>query len=244
MHYTPTTHPAPLPSTALLCTQLINTKHCRQNGTRCRDGLSPSCLSGFWGFLPYMHLFSFGKHFCDFIIYNHCFSTFKQSCILYPYIIIKALFENKPPRDRGNLQTKDKRPVPKCPLFRGLTVSTVYTSLIPRRGEGGGEKGAPGVYCMCMCVKFLENRITSGHLRYTDFCEVANFYCVEDAYHNHALCEWWRGSDESTQLFDCKNDPCVCLFQLNATTSDDVIFPLKFTNASNKAMQTITIKAI
>ena len=66
--------------------------------------------------------------------------------------------------------------------------------------------------------KFLENRITSEHLRYTidnrdyvtyvrisvrstygyvvsiiygytDLCEVADFYCVEDAYHNHALCE-------------------------------------------------------
>ena len=40
----------------------------------------------------------------------------------------------------------------------------------------------PGVYCMRMRVnfqKFLENRITSGHLRYTNFCEVADFYCVE-----------------------------------------------------------------
>ena len=92
--------------------------------------------------------------------------------------------------------------------------------------------------------KFLENRITSGHLRYTDFCEVADFYCVEDAYHNHALCERWRGSDESTKLFGCKNDPRVCPFQLKPTISDDVIFPLKFTDASNKAMQTITVKAI
>ena len=69
---------------------------------------------------------------------------------------------------------------------------TVIHSLVPRRGEGGGGKGAPGVYLMRMRVnfqKFLENRITSGHLRYTDFCEVADFYCVEDAYHNHALCE-------------------------------------------------------
>ena len=65
-------------------------------------------------------------------------------------------------------------------------------SLIPRRGEGGRGKGAPGVYCMCMHInfqKFLENHITSGHLSYTDFCEVADFYYVEDAYHNHALCE-------------------------------------------------------
>ena len=95
-----------------------------------------------------------------------------------------------------------------------------------------------------MHVKFLENLITGGHLRYTDFHEVADFYCVEDAYHNHALCEWWRGSDKSTQLFGCKNDPRICPFQLNATTSDDIIFPLKFTDASNKVMQTITVKAI
>ena len=37
-----TPHPAlhtPLPSTTFLCTQLTNTKHSRQNGTRCRDGV-------------------------------------------------------------------------------------------------------------------------------------------------------------------------------------------------------------
>ena len=65
-------------------------------------------------------------------------------------------------------------------------------SLVPRCREGGGEKGAPGVYCMRMRVnfqKFLENRNTSGQLRYTDFCEVVEFYCVKDAYHSHALCE-------------------------------------------------------
>ena len=56
------------------------------------------------------------------------------------------------------------------------------TSLVPRCRERGGEKGAPGVYCTRMCVnfqKFLENHITCGHLRYTDLCEVADFYCVE-----------------------------------------------------------------
>ena len=46
--------------------------------------------------------------------------------------------------------------------------------------------GATGVASF---QKFLENRITSGHLHYTDFCEVADLYCVEDAYHNHALYE-------------------------------------------------------
>ena len=38
-----TTHPAipsQLPSTTLLCTQLTNTKHSWQNGTRCRDGIN------------------------------------------------------------------------------------------------------------------------------------------------------------------------------------------------------------
>ena len=38
-----TTHPAipsPLPSTTLLCTQLANTEHSWQNGTRCRDGVN------------------------------------------------------------------------------------------------------------------------------------------------------------------------------------------------------------
>ena len=38
-----TTHPAipsPLPSITLLCTQLTNTKHSWQNGTRCRDGVN------------------------------------------------------------------------------------------------------------------------------------------------------------------------------------------------------------
>ena len=27
-------------------------------------------------------------------------------------------------------------------------------SLVPRRGEWGGEKGVPGAYCMCMRVNF------------------------------------------------------------------------------------------
>ena len=31
--------PSQLPSTTLLCTQLTNTKHSWQNGTRCRDGV-------------------------------------------------------------------------------------------------------------------------------------------------------------------------------------------------------------
>ena len=43
MHPTCTTHtaiPSPLPSTTLLRTQLTNTKHSWQNGTRCRDGVN------------------------------------------------------------------------------------------------------------------------------------------------------------------------------------------------------------
>ena len=38
----PAIHPPPpqLPSTILLCTQLTNTKHSQQNGTRCRDGVN------------------------------------------------------------------------------------------------------------------------------------------------------------------------------------------------------------
>ena len=29
-----------------------------------------------------------------------------------------------------------------------------HLSLVPRREEGGGEKGAPGVYCMCIGINF------------------------------------------------------------------------------------------
>ena len=216
MYYTPTTHPALLPSTALLCTQL---KHCWQNGTRCRDGLFPSCLSGFWR-VPSLHALVFIRK-TFFVTLLFIITVFQPSNnhAFYTHILLLKHYLRINLQDRGNLQTKDERPVPKCSLFRGLTVSTVYTSLVPRCGEGGGEKGAPGVYCTRMWVnfqKFLENPITSGHLHYTDFCEVADFYCVEDAYHNHALCEWWWGSNENTQLFGCKNDPRVCPFQLNA----------------------------
>ena len=65
-----------------------------------------------------------------------------------------------------------------CILLRYTKIKTNFSCLIPRCGEGGGEKGVPGVYCMRMCFnfpKFLENLITSGHLRYTDFCKVADF---------------------------------------------------------------------
>ena len=35
--------------------------------------------------------------------------------------------------------------------------------------------------CACALISknSCKNHITSGHLRYTDFCEVADFYCVE-----------------------------------------------------------------
>ena len=32
----------------------------------------PSCLAGFWGFHPYMYLFSFGKLFCDLLLTEDC----------------------------------------------------------------------------------------------------------------------------------------------------------------------------
>ena len=50
----------------------------------------------------------------------------------------------------------------------------------------GGEKGAPGICCIQMCVnfqKFLKNCITIGHFHYTNFSEVADLYRMEDAYH-------------------------------------------------------------
>ena len=39
-HAQHTAIPSPLPSSTLLCTQLTNTKHSWQNGTRCRDGVN------------------------------------------------------------------------------------------------------------------------------------------------------------------------------------------------------------
>ena len=72
-----TTHPAipsQLPSTTLLCTQLTNTKHSWQNGTRCRDGVNVLwCRSHlvwlvFEGSIPTCAGFSFGKLFCDLCI--------------------------------------------------------------------------------------------------------------------------------------------------------------------------------
>ena len=63
-HYPP--HCLPQPSYAH---QLKNTKHSWQNGTRRRDGVKLLwCHSHlvFWGFYPYIHLFSFRNLFCDF----------------------------------------------------------------------------------------------------------------------------------------------------------------------------------
>ena len=79
-----------------------------------------------------------------------------------------------------------------CKELYHINIFICTASLVARHGEGGGGKGAPGVYCMRMRVnfqKFLENHITSRHLRYTDFCEVVDFYCVEDAYQDvYMLC--------------------------------------------------------
>ena len=75
---TRTPHPAlppTLPSTILFCTQLTNKLICvsRQNGTRC-DGLNVLwCHLSSWGVLwfhPYMRLFSFRKHSCEFNTYK------------------------------------------------------------------------------------------------------------------------------------------------------------------------------
>ena len=51
-----------------------------------------------------------------------------------------------------------------------------------------------------------------GNVRsgYTNFCEIANFYRVEDAYHQP--CSVWMMT--STQLFSCKNKSHVCPFWL------------------------------
>ena len=78
-----TTHPAipsQLPSTTQLCTQLTNTKHSWQNGTRCRDGVNVLwCRSHlvwlvFEGYIPTCTCFSFRKLFCDLYLII-CLST-------------------------------------------------------------------------------------------------------------------------------------------------------------------------
>ena len=62
-------------------------------------------------------------------------------------------------------------------------------------------------------------------------------YSLKD---DHALCGWWQGSDEGTQLFACRDCPCVCPFQLSAAAQDWHNFYLWSSPiASNKAIQTV-----
>ena len=48
-----------------------------------------------------------------------------------------------------------------------------WASLVP--GAEERRKGAPGIQCMCMCVNF-QNHTTNGHLHYTSFCQLSQFY--------------------------------------------------------------------
>ena len=118
----------------------------------------------------------------------------------------------------------------------------MWLSLVPRRREGGGEKGAPGVYCKRMRInfqKFLENFITSGHLRYTDFCEVADFYCVEDAYHQpHSVWtmkrERWKHSAFWLQEWSTRlSIPAKCYYRQWHSLSFEVYRCLKQSNVDH-----------
>ena len=66
---------------SLTCTQLTNTKHSWQNGTRCRDGVKLLWCHSHLVWLVFegcMRLFSFRKLFCD--LYNNTNSVVINSC--------------------------------------------------------------------------------------------------------------------------------------------------------------------
>ena len=62
---------------------------------------------------------------------------------------------------------------------------------------------------------------------------------------DHTLCEQWRRSDKGTQLFACRNCPCIRAFQQNTAACDWCnLFLWSSPITSNKAMQTVTVEAM
>ena len=110
------------------------------------------------------------------------------------------------------------------------------------KGEGEKERL---VSTVCACALISKNSWKTVSLAGISVTLTSVRLPIFTVWKMHTTTMLCVNDDEGAmKALDCKNDPCVCLFQLDATTSDDVIFPLKFTNASNKAMQTITVKAI
>ena len=64
---------------------------------------------------------------------------------------------------------------------RAVMVQGLYLASFPGAEKGEGEKERL-VSTVCACA-LNSWKTSSGHLRYTNFCEVADFCCVEDAYH-------------------------------------------------------------
>ena len=118
----------------------------------------------------------------------------------------------------------------------------MWLSLIPRHREGGGEKGAPGVYCTRMRVNFqnfMENFTTSGHLHYTDFCEVADFYGVENAYHQPQTVwtmmreRWKHSAFQLQEWFTRLSIPAKCYYKQWRNLSFEVYRCLEQSNADH-----------
>ena len=117
----------------------------------------------------------------------------------------------------------------------------------PDTEKGGGEKERL-VSTVCACVLISKNSwktvslvgisVTLTYVRLPIFTvwkmHTTATLCVNDD----------EGARNALSFSVARMIHAFCPFQLNATTSDDVIFPLKFTDASNKTMQTITVKAI
>ena len=121
-------------------------------------------------------------------------------------------------------------------------------SLVPRLSCVGREK-QPGTHCLRM----LSFPRISGNLEiFHKTCSVTltsvrhtHFSRIKDAATDYSLCGQWRGSDEGTRLFACRNCPRVHLLQLTASAPDWRNLSLWSSPITlNEAMQTVTVKAI
>ena len=124
--------------------------------------------------------------------------------------------------------------------------STIKCSLVPRRSK---LEGAPGTHCLRMCSSpGFSGELGNFHKIYsvtlTSVCQSISLVWTMPAI-DHDLLKRWRGNDENTQHFTCKNFSPVHSFQVNTVAREWCNLSLWSSSiALNKMIQATAVKMI
>ena len=128
-----------------------------------------------------------------------------------------------------------------------ITRSWSGASLVPRHSKN--QEGVPGTQCLHMCGSSgfsgeLGNFCKIYSVTLSSICQSISPVWKMPAI-DHALSKRWRGSDENTQLFACKNYSPICPFQVNTVAREGCNLSLWSSSiALNEMIQAIVVKAI